>query len=79
MYQSGDKYDLYECIFSFLPQNKMNYLNDLQTQIKVSQNKKKEQQRKEKEEIGVKDTERRDLKERLQNLRDKKLHQLRWV
>ena len=52
-------------------------MNDLQTQMKNAQDKKREQLKKEREEVGVKDTERRDMKERLQNLRDKKLHQLR--
>ena len=54
-------------------------MNDLKTQMKLRQAKKVEERKKEREEVNMKDTERRDFKDRLQNLRDKKLSQLRFV
>ena len=54
-------------------------MNDLKTQMKLRQTKKVEERKKEREEVNMKDTERRDFKDRLQNLRDKKLSQLRFV
>ena len=47
--------------------------------MKLRQAKKVEERKKEREEVNMKDTERRDFKDRLQNLRDKKLSQLRFV
>ena len=54
-------------------------MNDLKTQMKLRQTKEVEERKKEREEVNMKDTERRDFKDRLQNLRDKKLSQLRFV
>merc|ERR1712079_35219 len=56
---------------------KHSYMNDLKTQMKLRQAKKVEERKREREEVNMKDTERRDFKDRLQNLRDKKLSQLR--
>ena len=63
----------------FFVQTKHSYMNDLKTQMKLRQTKKVEERKKEREEVNMKDTERRDFKDRLQNLRDKKLSQLRFV